>query len=220
MKTIGVSEIFSSAVLAFLLFTTDAKAIDLLTAQEGLDEILTEYQNQGWPTSTNSFFVYDGNQYDYNGAVGNREGGFQPILVGAMLEGQEYPPTNDEYAIFTYDTAAFATKDEIKYQISYDFNLYFLLTGSPENVKIDDSMLMSIYPNPNNGNFFIVFKENIGALDLIIEAYNQKGQLIKKKKYFFTGNRPKPFTIEKGGIYIIKARNKQMVVTKVVEVAK
>ncbi|GAB4325124.1 MAG: hypothetical protein Kow00127_17880 [Bacteroidales bacterium] len=214
--------IFKAPVLfaTLLLSSPEAFPINLQDAQQGLEEVLDEYQNQGWPTSSNSFFIYNGTTYEYNGAVGDKNGGFQPVLVGATLEGQNLPPANEEYVIFPYDTAAFATIDELKQQIKDDFGQYFMLVETPEFNYGTFDLIMRVYPNPSNGNFRVALRNTSGIKDFNLEIYDLTGRMLNRKKYPFNREYPASVTIEQSGLYLIRVWSENKAWTGKVRVVK
>ncbi|MBC8146448.1 MAG: T9SS type A sorting domain-containing protein [Bacteroidetes bacterium] len=160
--------------------------------------VITVHQKPATPTITligdslHSNYSYGNQWYDYLG-----------LLPGATS--QVYKPSfyGNHYVIFTDSNGCVSDTSNI---INYG-------VGILEN-ELDDNLL-SIYPNPNKGNFSIIIDQKE---DAEIRIYDLKGQEISNFKLNKYHSKKTINPILNAGIYFVKANFKNKVIVKKVVV--
>lgn len=190
-----------SSVVTVMPTETTTYAVSGIDANGcGNTDTVTVYVNSVGKPSINLVALYTiesssptGNQWYKNGNILQGETEQQ---LNVELSG-----TGNYYTIVTDSNACVSDSSN---------NLFITVSGIAKTLNSS----LSIYPNPNNGEFYLDVK-SITNGEYRLEIYNAVGQLVKSNS-FNTASENKISIPESKGVYIVKLKNNQSTYTGVV----
>ena len=103
------------------------------------------------------------------------------------------------------------------------FKIVVAVSGGPDSVclldllnQISDGLEISLYPNPNNGRF-IIESDRFELKDVVLEIFNEKGQLIWNREIrdqIGTLRESVDLDNAADGLYLLRVRNKSGMINK------